>query len=430
MTRPLLLTSIAVAAALHGCACDSVPDAAVESCEQSAVFAGSVKTDILFVIDDSGSMREEQVRLRDALGRFIDTLDASPISDDFQIGVTTTAVRAFDGGTTYPATRPSNDACAPLPVPYPSGTPYAAGRLVAIDPATVDPNAPIPAAPNQCDVWRYWGDFLWSGTQFTGNRILGAGSPTLVDDFKRNVLVWTLGSSREQPFEAMKLALSDAMTGPGGANAGFLRPGARLAVIFLSDEDDCSGPTDPSVTNSTDCATQRTATPSALTPVQDYVDLLRGPIGGEVRDVVVGAVVGVTCSGGICTNTRCPDAYTDPPADRFLELLSAFDPAKTTLASMCDSNFDAALDQFANAVMSQTMPLVGAVADPAMLVVSVRKPTGTVACSVGTVGTPAAATADAVYSPPAGGKGATLTFQHDCALAPGDRVEVHVICAG
>lgn len=414
MTRPILLSTLAVAAVLHGCACDTVPDAAVESCDQSAVFAGSVATDILFVIDDSGSMSQEQLRLRDALGRFIATLDASPISDDFQIGVTNTSVADADGDAFYTA-GPSGD---PRFVDYPAGT------IVAVDTDVVLATVAT------------WGDFLWDGTQgfydtSAAPRILAANDPILVTAFQRNVLQGTYGSGREQPFAAMRRAL-ETLAASGQKNETFLRPGARLAVIFLSDEDDCSGPPPATVPSNTStwCRDQRTASPSELTPVQDYVDFLRGSVGGEVRDVVVGAVVGVTCTGGICTNTRCPDAYTDPPANRFLELLSAFDPAKTTLASICDGDFDAALDQFANAVMSQTMPLVGAVADPAMLVVSVRKPAETVACSVAAVGTAGAATADAVYSPPASGKDATLTFQNDCALAPGDQVEIHLICAG
>ena len=38
--------------------------------------------------------------------------------------------------------------------------------------------------------------------------------------------------------------------------------------------------------------------------------------------------------------------------------------------------------------------------------------------------------ADALYEAPQEGRPATLTFQNDCALAPGDQVEIHLICAG
>lgn len=405
---------------LQACSsCDSVPDGALTTCQQDAVFGGSVATDILFVIDDSGSMAGEQLRLRDALGSFITTLASSPISDDYQIAVTNTSVQGFratdanyDEYTTGPST----------------GTPFPAGAVIALDPLAVNPDLDPPN-------FNTWGDILWTlGAGFysdpASERILLHDAPGLTLQFRRNVLVGTSGSGREQPLEAMRRALS-TLAGAGGANDGFLRPGARLAVIFLSDEDDCSGPTSGSVLNSTDCDNQRTSPSSVLTPVQEYVDFLKGPIGGETRVVVVGAVVGVTCAGGTCTNTMCStDVYMDPPANRFLELLSAFDPARTTLASICDDAFDAALDQFANAVMGQTLPLVGGVADPAMLVVSVVKTTGVQGCTVAQVGTAAAASADAVYTPPAGGTDATLTFQNDCTLSPGDRIEINLICAG
>lgn len=413
-TLPAILFA---AALLHGCAgCDQLPDGALTTCQQDAVFGGSVATDILFVIDDSGSMAGEQLRLRDALGSFITTLASSPISDDYQIAVTNTSVQGFlaTDATAY-TTGPS------------AGTPFPAGAVIALDPLTVNPDLDPPN-------FNTWGDILWSNlagfySDPASERILLHDAPGLTLQFRRNVLVGTSGSGREQPLEAMRRALS-TLAVAGGPNDGFLRPGARLAVIFLADEDDCSGPTSGSVLNSTDCDNQRSSPSSALTPVQEYVDFLKGPIGGETRDVVVGAVVGVTCTGGVCTNTRCPDAFTDPPADRFLELLSAFDPARTTLASICDDAFDAALDQFANAVMSQTLPLVGGVADPAMLVVSVIKPSGVQGCTVAQVGTAAAASADAVYTPPAGGRDATLTFQNDCTLAPGDRIDINLICAG
>jgi hypothetical protein len=408
-TLSILLTA---AAALQGCACDDVPDAALTSCDQSAVFAGSVRTDILFVIDDSQSMEGEQYRLRDALAAFMATLSASPIADDFHVGVTNTSVARWDGTSTYGA-GPS------------AGVPFPAGSIVAVA-ASIDPAD-----------FTTWGDFLWDSTNgFTENlptepRIL---TRTDVAAFERNVLHGVNGSGREQPFAAMERALT-TLAAAGQENETFLRPGARLAVIFLTDEDDCSGPYtppgSPTVVNSDAvCVTEAAKDPasSALTSIDHYVQLLRGPLAGEPRDVVLGAVAGVTCSGGICTNTLCSGAFRTP--NRVLELLSNFDPARTTLASICDADFNTALDEFANAVMSQTMPLVGEVADPAMLVVSVVKPTGAVACGVSQVGTAGAAGADAIYTPPSGGKDATLTFQNACTLAPGDKVEISIICAG
>jgi hypothetical protein len=416
MRRPTTLLCAALGI-LSGCACDTVPPEALENCSQSAVLGG--KVDILFVIDDSASMKEEQQALSAALTRFIQTLRSSPATEDYQIGVTNTSVAEYGGGESYRSTYVSPPYLATTP-PFPPGTPYPRGVITAID-ASVDPALTDYAT---------WGDYVWSSAEgFGGPRLLRWDDANLETEFRRNVLVGTWGSAREQPFRALELAIGD-QAAPGKQNEGFLRPGARLAIFFLSDEDDCSGPQSDAITADEHCRDQRTATPSLLTPVSHFASLLQGPIAGEQRDVVVGAVVGVTCTGGLCTNTKCSTALTDPPANRYLELLSGLDPTRTALASICDANFDAALDQFAHALMSQTVPLSGGVADPHMLAVQVTKADGVRSCTVAETGTAAAAAADALYAPPRSGAGATLTFQNGCTLGPGDRIDVHVICAG
>jgi hypothetical protein len=366
-------------AALAGCACDTVPAEAIEDCETSHVVPLAVATDILFVIDDSTSMGGEQVLLQNGLASFIQTLDASPVKDVFQIGVTTSAVEDFDG-------------------------------------------TPFPPA----------GDLVGAG-------IMPASSPTLVPDFQATVLVGTAGSNREEPFAAVRLAL--AKSGPGGANEGFLRPGARLAIIFLSDEDDCSGPLDTGSTpiaNSQDCREEKADPASTLVPVADLVGFLAGPVAGEVRDVVVAAVVGVapgtlvlSCGLPHCADQTCSTA-TDQ-GDRFLALLAALGPGRTRLASICDESFDQALAEFANLILSQTLPLDGAPADWRLLVASIeRAGVGTIGCVIAPFDAPPASrdAADAIYEPPQAGRPAALTFQNACTLREGDRVDVKVVCAG
>lgn len=58
-------------------------------------------------------------------------------------------------------------------------------------------------------------------------------------NFACAIKVGITGSDIEMPFESMELALT-ARVADGGPNAGFLRPDALLAIVVVTDEDDCS----------------------------------------------------------------------------------------------------------------------------------------------------------------------------------------------
>jgi len=140
--------------------------------------AASQKVDMLFVVDNSCSMQEEQSSLAAGLAGVLSLTAQHGV--DFQIGVTTTDVdTAGEAGRL---------------VPISSGA--AADRI--IDGDTVDPSAV----------------------------------------FTRNVSLGTNGSVDEQGLEAAYLALSDPLL--TGHNAGFLREAATLAVVIVSDEEDHS----------------------------------------------------------------------------------------------------------------------------------------------------------------------------------------------
>ncbi len=416
------IPTLAAALALALTACDKAPKNAVQRCEQT-VIQKSVATDILFVIDDSLSMSPHQQTLRAALGRFITNLANSPIENDYQIGVTTTSVAEYNGGAVYPSQVCVN-ATTCYTNPMTPGTPYPRGIVTAVDPTNL-------VLTNQ---WT-WGDFYWDSTQgFYGNRMLhgfpgmtATDQTNLVADFDNNSLVGEWGSGREQPFEAMRLALSEQVAA-GKQNVGFLRPGARLAIVFLADEDDCSGPTNASVTGNASCVSAGTANPPLLVPVADYAAFLQGPIAEELRDVLVAAIVGVTCTNGVCANTLCSGATTRP--DRFWDLLHSFDSSHTRVASICDTNFDQTIDDFATLIRSRTLQLDGAPADYRMLVVTIDRNGVTIPCTVSAAA--GASPTDVVYEPPLAGRPASLTFQATgtCALQQGDKIDVKVICAG
>jgi hypothetical protein len=65
-------------------------------------------------------------------------------------------------------------------------------------------------------------------------------TPNAERNFLSNADVGASGSSQSQGLEAMRLALSPEALAPSGCNAGFLRRGGGLSVIFISDTPDSS----------------------------------------------------------------------------------------------------------------------------------------------------------------------------------------------
>ena len=401
-----MLRRLSTAAALACAACGSAPPGAVTKCATTAVVPGAVKTDILFVVDDSGSMAVEQANLAANFKAFIDALAASPVKNDFQIGITTTSVdRNVTSGATL-ALDPtfSSSATVSCPTPVNGGQRYPAGALVAVD-----------AAGHQLTIG--------------GGRILSASSSTLTQDFQRNVNVGTCGSGKEQGLRAAQLALSEPLL--SGSNAGFLRPGSRLAVVIISDDDDCSDPGDgqghPLVTTGEPPECELKAQ-----RVADFVQFLNGPLGGETRDLVVATIAAVDPASKVpakCTIANSTNT-AENAAPRYVEFASAFG-VKSAVASICDASFASTLQTIAGLIASQTVPLSEEPADWRLLAVSVTRVAGsTAACKVGLEGDASAANADAVYAPPQPGRPASLTFQRGCQLAQGDDVHVQVLCAG
>ncbi len=422
MRKSLGIAVIAVSSiAVLATGCDRVPKGAVTSCD-ARIGVASVQTDILFVVDDSNSMAVEQANVAANFQAFIDQLAASPVKNDFQIGITTTSVDQNASGPMTPAGwKLDPHFLTGLPAPCDSnpnaGAPYPAGALVNV---------------------------TATGLQVTsgGGRILSATSPTLVNDFVNNVNVGVCGSGKEQPLRAMQLALSDPLQ--SGANAGFLRPGARLAVVIVTDDDDCSDPGQAD-TNGTICGagaqcaivpspTEGTNCEASAEAVGDFVDFLHGPIAGEMRNVLVAVIAGfdpTNLDPARCTvlNPDGSNAGTaEYQATRLQSFAAAFGPNHVS-ASICSQSFHDPLLSIADLLVPQTVTLDGNPADPRLLVVTIIHLDGsTVSCPVAQAGTADAATACAVYAVPAGGGQATLTFQGDYRLHGGDRLEIQIVC--
>lgn len=138
--------------------------------------------DILFVVDDSCSMGDEQAALGRNFEAFIQFANAESLN--YQIGVVTTDPRADR-----------------------------IGRLVSHTPGALQPSQ---AGPPETRL------------------VTPHTTPSPEEAFARNVNVGTLGSGSERGLDAAHAALTAPVL--FGRNAGLLRPNAVLSVIFISDE--------------------------------------------------------------------------------------------------------------------------------------------------------------------------------------------------
>lgn len=247
--------------------------------------AGTSTADVLFVVDDSGSMAAEQGNLANNFGAFIAFLaqaqqqraaarlepfefhvavttssifeawqppqpaacSGSPLAcvvpDHYAQATTSTAcsdagaacddlIRDFYFQTTNPVQSTTFCPAADVGVGV-SGAPFPAGDFVA----------PSPAAGKR--VIHFTKQLNWAQ---------GAADPSiaaLVRQFQQNVHVGTCGSGMEQHLEAGRLAIKKALRQDGLRQPADVdpsewpHPNAKLVVVWVGDEDDCSNPDDP-----------------------------------------------------------------------------------------------------------------------------------------------------------------------------------------
>ena len=244
------------------------------------------EVDVIFVIDASGSMSEEQSNVASNLSRFLQT--AELLNNDYQIGVVHLDLQdnvRFDGRD------------------------YTAGRLIGSPP------------------------FLTPNT------------PNVLGEFQRRVELGASGGSQEAGLEAARKAVGDpfitiegsacnrdtdcqepyptCVAGVcGGFNQGFLREDASLEIVIVSDEED-----------------QSTPSPNF------YVDFFRS-IKGFRND----SLLHVSCIVGANVGNNQPAACTSNNGDadagrRYAEVCNA---TGGTVGSICASDFGPFLQNIGN----------------------------------------------------------------------------------
>lgn len=359
-------------------------------------------TDILFVIDNSGSMEEEQEAVAQELAAFVDELQkGGGIAQDFQVGVITTAVyqQAFipGGGVDLKF--------------YPDQS----GKLRGVPGPLPDGGLGLP----------------------TAEKILSGTDPALVAKFARLVQQGIVGGSgQETPFEAVRLATSAPLTTTD--NAGFLRDGARLVVVVVTDEDDCSETARPPkvvIGLSPDvnyCRDQD----GKLETVDEYYRIFNelADSTGKKREVVWAAIAPVsrstkeaaeTIDNGVLRNVDCPSSFQ--PGFRHRAMAMKFNAQLRNLDSICNPSYRQSLVNIAAIANITSSIAVRGLPDPRLVAVEITRQDGTVTTC--TVDNP---NAQIRYDPPvAGSNEGRIHFLGTCPRLPGDqKVELKILCAG
>jgi len=230
--------------------------------------------DLLVMVDNSNSMAQEQENLTENFQVLLETLtaendDGEPLVGDLHVGVISTDMGT--GGFAVQTCLDSLDGDDGILRDTPTG------------------------AVSGC------GDDYPSFLSFA----TGADAVTLNDDFACLATLGTGGCGFEQQLKAVDKALR-VHAQDGGANSGFLRENSLLAILMVTDEEDCSVRED--VPNASDIFnTQLSLGPLNLRcynhrdtyvePVDTYVDHVLGLRPNNPERLVVAAIVGVPPAG-------------------------------------------------------------------------------------------------------------------------------------
>jgi len=266
--------------------------------------------DILFVIDNSNTMELEQNNLITNFPKFIQTIEAiTPPIKSYHVGVICTDIGAGPYKD-YKTCQPGGD------------------------------DGKLQHAPKGTNCDPYYVKWL-----------KGPGATKLAKDFGCIAQLGLGGCGFEQQMESALRALSNHPY-----NKGFIRKDAPLAIIFITDEDDCSAKDltifDPKSTDPLPSRCIKQA--NKLHPVSRYINAFKG-LKTNTERVVVAAITGppgkaevdplTNLVKPICTSTL----GTAAPGNRFYDLIKGFG-TRGVLESICQGDLATSLQVVGKAI--------------------------------------------------------------------------------
>lgn len=299
--RPLAaLMPTLVSALVSGCGSDARPNDSdpAPDAQAPAALTRCSAMDVMFVIDDSNSMSQEQANLIASFPEFVNVLNRYEVEPgrplDFRVAVTSTG-----RDERYTLNLPP----APMPI-------YVRGRNGAF----VDTGG----AP------RRW---------------LERSDPDLVSAFAQRANLGIEGPTFEMPLYMTQMALRERMA--DGINAGFLRDDALLAVVMITDEDDCSRTDNDWIvtTNSNPCFYSSDPARVSADQTIAFLDYIKGGRGRWAASVIAARQ---DCRSGF------GDATSAPRLVDFVNQVNRGAPAaeqNAVFSSICEGTLAPALEQ-------------------------------------------------------------------------------------
>lgn len=276
---------------------------------------GCSKVDFVFVVDDSGSMAQEQANLAASFPGFIAAIEATLDTDDYHVMVVDSDDNPWSGCI--------DEICAGCDPP--SGCSCGDGNEFT------NCEEILGSTGTPCDDTLGAGVVAPRGNSSSamdcmiagGGRFIAQGQPDLSDTFACIATVGTSGDSDERPMGALGAALSPGLLGAGECNEGFLRADAILVVAIVTD----AGPESSTEAQNGDPGAWR----------QALIDAKGGDAGAIA---VLGVISDGDQPGGLCPDVQPGnwDGQSPVPNPKIRQLVESFDD-RGVLASICEPDY-------------------------------------------------------------------------------------------
>ena len=359
-----LLISVGFVVSCQDYGFEEVPSSVVREKRFTQTISASTEVDILFVVDNSRSMVGEQTAIGESFSNFSDVLDEKFGPGKYRIAVITT------GMTRNTVTDETSNACLPCPVDNPElysciNETGENGRFQdRIGKNTGTPDAPV---------------YVFETNQEC--RVISSDNKSCFYDKnqrKGTIFVGVRGCGYERGLAPIKSALSKPLI--DSYNADFLRDNATLAVVVISDEEDCGEVGDISEETGYSARVCYYAAkgvdhlgalndpggkPYQLTPISEYYDFLVGLKKGRKELVKFAAIIGVEDIDNpstteieyqdekirsSCATPNCSGIYCSAqPGTRYIQLAQLFGD-NGLVTTICQDDFSETMTELGSFV--------------------------------------------------------------------------------